>query len=276
MMLSVHDAPKARTWHLYPLLIPPCLPPPKLPIESPPNHHPPHLTRPRPNLIQLRIPHQPARRHFIHIPHPPHQLHRIQPHARRILRREQDGRRTIFALHPPLLTHIQRPRRRHRQRPRGRQHRIHIRQLSLHELILRDGVPELGSHVRVRQRDVERRLHEPQGSGAEDEPFDVEPLHEDLDAAVHVAEDVFVRDEDVFEEEFARVGAAHAELVEFAGAGEASGGGGVEDEGRDAFGCGARVGFGVDDYGVGVWALFFGCVLACMVRSLIDVKLCGG
>ena len=99
-------------------------------------------------------------------------------------------------------------------------------------------------------------MHEPQGSGAEDEPFDVEPLHEDLDAAVHVAEDVFVRDEDVFEEEFARVGAAHAELVEFAGAGEARGGGGVEDEGRDAFGCGCWVGFGVDDYGVGVWALF--------------------
>jgi hypothetical protein len=69
-----------------------------------------------------------------------------------------------------------------------------------------------------------------------------------------MAEDVFCGDEDVFEDELAGVGAAHAELVELLCDAEAWGGG-FEDEGGDAFGGGRGLGFGVDDYGVGVWAL---------------------
>lgn len=100
--------------------------------------------------------------------------------------------------------------------------------------------------MRIRQREIESRLHDTQGSRAKDETFDIESLHEDAGAAVEFAEDVCGGDEEVVEGEFARVGAAHAEFVEFAGAGEARGGG-VEDEGRDALGAGLRVGFGVED-----------------------------
>jgi hypothetical protein len=50
------------------------------------------------------------------------------------------------------------------------------------------------------------------------------------------------------------VGAAHAELVEFLGDAEARRRG-FDDEGSYAFGGGVGLGFGVDDYGVRIWAL---------------------
>ncbi len=61
--------------------------------------------------------------------------------------------------------------------------------------------------------------------------------------------------EDVVEDEFAGVGAAHAELVEFARAGEPLGCGG-DDESCDAFGAFLGFCLGVDNYRVCIWALF--------------------
>ena len=72
---------------------------------------------------------------------------------------------------------------------------------------------------------------------------------------VYGAEDVLSWDEDVIKDEFAGVGAAHAELVKFPRAGEALGCGG-DDESCDAFGAFVRFGLGVDDYGVCIWTLF--------------------
>ena len=75
-------------------------PPRILPVKTPPNNNPPHLTRPRPNLIQLRIPQQPPRRHLIHISHPAHQLNSIKRTLRRPFRRIQNRARAIFRVGP--------------------------------------------------------------------------------------------------------------------------------------------------------------------------------
>ncbi len=72
---------------------------------------------------------------------------------------------------------------------------------------------------------------------------------------VYSAEDVFLGDEDVVEDEFAGVGAAHTELVKLARAGAALSCGG-DDEGCDAFGASVGFCFSVYDYGVRVWTLF--------------------
>ena len=121
---------------------------------------------------------------------------------------------------------------------------------------MRDGDAELAALVGIGQCSIKGGLHEAEGSCGEDKALEVETLHEDADAAVEGAEDVFRGHEDVGEDEFARVGAAHAELVEFLCDVEARGGG-VEDKGCDAFGGGGGLCFGVDDDGVRVWALCF-------------------
>ena len=69
--------------HIYSLLLSPLSSltpshPSPLPIKAPPNHHPPHLARPRPYLIQLRIPECPSRRHFVHVAHSTHELYGVE------------------------------------------------------------------------------------------------------------------------------------------------------------------------------------------------------
>jgi hypothetical protein len=65
----------------------------------------------------------------------------------------------------------------------------------------------------VRKNVVEGSLHETKRSCGKDEAFEIQAFHQDADTTVYLAEDVLTRDEDVFEDEFAGVGAAHAKFV---------------------------------------------------------------
>ena len=47
----------------------------------------------------------------------------------------------------------------------------------------------------------------------EDKALEIQTLHQDADAAVYLAKDVLLGDEDVFKDQLACVGAAHAEFV---------------------------------------------------------------
>jgi hypothetical protein len=136
----------------------------------------------------------------------------------------------------------------------GAEFGVHVCEFPLHELVVCNRDAELFALVSVRQDDVETGLHEAERASGKDEALEIETLHEDADAAVQVAEHVLLGDEDVFEDEFARVRATHAKLVEFLGDAEAFGGG-FDNEGGYAFGGSRGLGFGVDDYCVGVWAL---------------------
>jgi hypothetical protein len=61
----------------------------------------------------------------------------------------------------------------------------------------------------------------PERPAGEDRALRVEALHEHLRAAVHLAQHVLLGNLAILEDELARVGAAHAELVELLGGGEA-------------------------------------------------------
>ena len=74
----------------------------------------------------------------------------------------------------------------------------------------------------------------PKRSSTQHQPLDVQPFHEDFDTTVYLAQEIFLGDKYVFEDQLAGVGAAHTELVEFAGTGEARGAA-VDDKGCDAF-----------------------------------------
>src|SRR5690554_2809620 len=129
---------------------------------------------------------------------------------------------------------------------------VHVGDFALYQFEFTDGLAELFAFADVGHDDVHGGLHEAEGAAGEDDAFVVEAAHEDFGAVAYAAEDVFFGDFAVFKHQFAGVGAAHAEFVEFLVAAEA----GVVafyDEGGDAFGAAFRVGFGVDDVGVGVW-----------------------
>ena len=78
----------------------------------------------------------------------------------------------------------------------------------------------------------------------------VEPAHQHVDAAAHLAQHVLGRHLAVVEDQFAGVGTAHAHLVELLRGGET-----LEplldQERRDALGAGLRIGLGVHHQHVG-------------------------
>ncbi len=131
---------------------------------------------------------------------------------------------------------------------------VHIGEFALDELEFADFLAELFALMDVGNDDIEGGLHDAEGSAGEDGALVIEAAHQDVDAAPEAAEDVLFGDGAIFEDEFAGVGAAHAELVEFLGAGEA-GEGFFDDEGGDAARAGGLIGFGVDDQGIGVGAV---------------------
>ena len=106
----------------------------------------------------------------------------------------------------------------------------------------------------------------PEWTGAEDQPLQVQTLHQHAHAAVRLAEHIDRGHEDVLEDQLAGVGAAHAQLVELAGDGEARGGG-VYDEGRDALGAQLRLRLGVHDDDVRVGSLQRLRYWACSFRT---------
>lgn len=126
--------------------------PRKLPIKTPPNNNPPNLTRPRPNLIQLRIPQQPPRRHLIHIPHPAHQLNRIKRTLGRPFRRIQNRARAIFRVGPVfggVVGGVEGGGDAVGVGGGGAVFGVHVCEFGLDELVVGDGGGELGAGVGV-------------------------------------------------------------------------------------------------------------------------------
>ena len=76
------------------------------------------------------------------------------------------------------------------------------------------GCVELLALAHVGQGDVHRRLHQADRAAGEHEALGVQAAHQHLDALVHLAEHVLLRDLAILEHQLAGVGAAHAELVE--------------------------------------------------------------
>ena len=113
------------------------------------------------------------------------------------------------------------------------------------------GPAELLALVDVGQHDVHAGAHDPQGPGGEHRALVVEAAHQHGDAAAHLADHVLRRHLAVLEHQFGRVGAAHAELVELLGGGEA-GHALLDQEGGDAAAAGLRVCLGVDHQDLGV------------------------
>lgn len=89
---------------------------------------------------------------------------------------------------------------------------------------------------------------------AQDETFQIKTLHEHLDAAVDLAQEICPRHENVLEDQFACVGPAHPKLVQLASAREALESL-LDHEGCDSLGALLRLGFGIHDDVVCIRAL---------------------
>ena len=74
----------------------------------------------------------------------------------------------------------------------------------------------------------------PYGTRAENQSLNIKTFHQDFDALINGAEEIFSWYKDVVEYQFPSVGATHTELVKFAGTGEARRGL-VDNECCDAF-----------------------------------------
>lgn len=197
------------------------------------------------------LPQQPRRRHLLDIPHTTQQLNAIEGGLGGALGSIQDSPSAVLGADEALL--IDRLGRSVRVGARGLQLRVHVGELALDELVAGDGLPELLPLVRERQRHVERRLHEAEGSGAEHQALEVQALHQHPHAAVDAAQDVLARDEHAVEYQLPRVAAPHPHLVELARAAEPFRRPRLHDERRDALGPGLRLRLRVHDDDVGVW-----------------------
>ena len=112
-------------------------------------------------------------------------------------------------------------------------------------------------------------IYSPQRTGAQDESLQIETLHEDADTLVELTEHVLLGDEDILKDQFAGIGAAHAELVQLTRARET-----LEallnDKGRDALGAFLGLGLGVDDDEIRVGALWSLVVRSASVPLLLS------
>src|SRR5471032_2267238 len=96
----------------------------------------------------------------------------------------------------------------------GHHGRIHVGQLALHQLEFADRVAELLAVVDVRHDGVHASLHDAQRAAGQHGALEVQARHQHVDALGQAAEHVFGRHFAVVEHQFARVRAAHAQLVE--------------------------------------------------------------
>src|SRR5215510_13722995 len=97
---------------------------------------------------------------------------------------------------------------------------------------------------------IETALHDSDGARRQNRAFVVKPTHQDVDAVPLAAKNILRGNLTVLENELARVGAAHAELVELLGRTKS-----LErlldDKRRDAARARARIGLGVDNKRIG-------------------------
>ena len=127
---------------------------------------------------------------------------------------------------------------------------VHVGDLALHQLKGADRLAELFSLVHVGQHHVHAGLHDADRARRQHRPLIVEARHQHVDAAADLAEHVLLRYLAILEQQFAGVGAAHAELVEFLRGGKSLHAL-FDDEGGHAARAGVEVGLGVDHQRVG-------------------------
>src|SRR5690606_21897313 len=136
----------------------------------------------------------------------------------------------------------------------GLQGGVQVGHLALYELEFAYGLPELLAIVNIGHDDVHDCLHDAQRPAGQHGAFVVQPAHEDFDAAIELAQDVFFGYFAVLKNQFAGMAAAHAQFVQFLGNRKTF----IalfNNEGRDAALFGFGIGFGIDDQGVGVGAI---------------------
>ena len=107
-----------------------------------------------------------------------------------------------------------------RERARRFEGDVHVGEFALHQLEGPDRHAELSSFPHVWQHQVERGLHDPDRAAAENEPFGVQAGHQHAHAVTRLAEHMVLGDQTVLEEQLARAGAAHPELVQVLGRAE--------------------------------------------------------
>ena len=108
--------------------------------------------------------------------------------------------------------------------------------------------------MQIGKHDVQAGLHDAHRAPGEHGALVVEPGHQHPHALVFAAEDVLRRHLAVGEHQLPGVGAAHAQLVELLGAGEA-GKIALDEKGGDAPGAGVGLGLRIDHIDVGVGAV---------------------
>ena len=117
----------------------------------------------------------------VDIPVPTKALHSLQRDLNRLLRRIQDCACAIPATHVSAITSttdcID-------QRPRCGEFRVHVGDLSLHELECSDGLAELATLMNVIKGIIKGGLHDSKRTTAQHQTLEVQPGHEDRCAFV--------------------------------------------------------------------------------------------
>ncbi|MDT4822676.1 hypothetical protein FQZ97_558830 [compost metagenome] len=157
----------------------------------------------------------------------------------------------------------------------GLQRGVQVGDLALDQLEFADGLAELLAVVDIGNDHVHHGLHDAQRAAGQDGAFVVQAAHQHLDAAVDLAQHIFLGDFAILEHQFAGVAAAHAQLVQLLRHGKA-----LEalfhQEGGDAALMRLGIGLGVDHQGVRVGAVgdpHFGAVQHVAVAFFLGAQL---
>src|SRR6266852_5134940 len=181
--------------------------------ELTPDEHAADLVGAGADVVELRVAKQPSGGEFVDVAVAAEGLDRFERDLHGALGSEKEARRGVLARGAPAAL-VERVRDAIAEGARGLQLRVHVGNLALHELEGADRLPELLALVHVRQHQVHRRLHDAERAPGEHGALGVEALHEHGRSGVRLPEHVLPGDLAILEHELARVGAAHAELVE--------------------------------------------------------------
>src|SRR5579862_9825099 len=181
-----------------------------LQAEMPRDDHPLHLVRTLADLEDLLVAVEPRDRELLHEAVATVDLEGGVDDSVREDPREElrlcGGERVIAAL-------ILEPRRAVDELAAGVDLRRHVRELELDRLELRDRLAELPPLLRVGEREVVRALRQADAHRRDRDPAAVENLHELLEAAPALAEEILLGHRAGGERQLARVGCVPAELV---------------------------------------------------------------